>query len=638
MRWEVRIMRSGTSFFDLTIYRKTFTRFWPLWVLNLVIWLFILPFNGLMKLSDSIGREVNYVQNFARTVGARATDLGIIYALLAGLVVAMAVCSHLYNNRSANFMGALPTCREGQFLSTYLSGLTMLIAPNVVVFLLTLLVEAIGGSVMWGPLLFWLAVMCGTEFFFYSFAVCLGQFTGHILALPVYYGIFNAIVVAVYMLLGWVMDRYYFGFTGMGSVGNVFVTWCTPVAMFYQMDIDVYDESLVRGVSKWVTDIEGLWIVAVYAVVAVVLTACALLLYRRRHLETAGDIVSVKVMRPVFKYGVAFCAGMFLGFLFDQMFSLSEIGMLVWTVIWGIVGYFIAQMLLDKSIRVFRKWKGAAAVTVVFLVLFAVIGFDLTGYENRVPVADQVTSVVIDGLDGDGYYDTGSYLDGVTLTDPEDIADVIALHQAIIEVGENGESDSEGLYRTYVSFDVTYTLKSGGKMSRSYRMSMGERLLPLAQQLRNRETVRRQAYHLNEVEEWQTQGAELTSVSIEYENQGAVYNDERYGSDAQRLWNAVMADFEAGRIGVYTVGNDSYEYQKTLTRLYFCWEKEKVTNEPGNAPNVSISTKPVAVEALYVEFAGTEQATETMKMLNELLMVDNRYQDDPNDNPLWRSE
>ncbi len=619
-------MRSGTSFFDLTIYRKTLTRFWPLWVLNLVIWLSILPLNGLIELTDSIEREVNYVQRFARTLGSYATDFGIIYALLAGLAVAMAVCSHLYNNRSANFMGALPARRESQFFSTYLSGLTMLLAPNVVVFLLTLLVEALGSAVMWTPLLFWLAVMCGMEFFFYSFAVCLGQFTGHILALPVYYGVFNAIVVAVYGLLSWVMDRYYFGFAGRGSAGSGFVMWCTPVATFYQMDIDAYDESLIHGVSKWVFDIEGLWIVAVYAVVAVVLTACALLLYRRRHLETAGDIVSVKVMRPVFKYGVAFCAGMFLGFLFDQMFGLSEIGMLVWTVIWGVVGYFIAQMLLDKSIRVFHKWKGAAAVVAVFLVVFAVIGFDLTGYENRVPAAQQVESVVIDGLDIGGYYDTGNYLDDVTLTDPEEIADVIALHQAVIEVGEDGEADSEGLYRTYVSFDVTYHLKSGSSMSRSYRLSMGTRLLPLVREVRSSETVRRQAYRLDKVEEWLAQGAKLTKASIEYNVQGVYYNDDHYGSEAQRLWDAVMADFEAGRIG-NTERIGSYEYQDSLTRLYFYWEKEKYTNEPGNESvsyeaGVSDYSKPVAVETLYVEFLVPETATETRKVVEELLRIE----------------
>ena len=349
MSWEVRTMRSGTSFFDLTIYRKTLTRFWPLWTINLVIWLFALPFDGLMTLADHLdgGRTGNAMLRFARGVGDFATELGVIFALVAGLAVAMAVCSHLYNNRSANFMGALPIRREGQFASSYLAGLTMLIGPNLLIFLLTLLVEAAGGAVLWLPLLFWLGAVCAMEFFFYSFAVCLGQFTGHILALPIYYGIFNAIVVAVYSLLGWVMNAYYYGFSGLDLEGNM-VVWCTPVAALSKMDINVVG---VDGV--WVTDIEGLWIAGVYAIVALVLAVCALLLYRRRHLETASDIVSVKVMRPVFKYGVAACSGLFFGFLTSELLGFGELGLMFAVIVWGIVGYFVAQMLLDKSIRVF---------------------------------------------------------------------------------------------------------------------------------------------------------------------------------------------------------------------------------------------------------------------------------------------
>ena len=40
-------MLSAKSFFNPTVYRKTLTRFWPLWAVNLVFWLFLLPLNGL---------------------------------------------------------------------------------------------------------------------------------------------------------------------------------------------------------------------------------------------------------------------------------------------------------------------------------------------------------------------------------------------------------------------------------------------------------------------------------------------------------------------------------------------------------------------------------------------------------------
>lgn len=645
MKWEVRTMLSGTSFFDLTVYRKTFTRFWPLWAVNLVIWLFILPFNGLMQLGDDMGREVKATSlyRFAGNVGDYAGEWGVIFSLIAGLVVAMAVCSHLYNNRSANFMGALPVRREGLFVSTYLAGLTMLIAPNVVIFLLTLLVEAAGGVVLWLPLLYWLAALCAMEFFFYSFAVCLGQFAGHILALPVFYAIFNAIVAAAYALLEWVMRAYYFGFYGIDSYGSSrIIYWCTPVVALLEMDIDRYDTNLIQGVEEWVFDIEGLWIAGVYAIVAVVLTAGALLFYRRRHLETAGDIVAVKAMRPVFKYGVAACAGLFFGMLMYEMFGFTQLGLMIAVILWGIVGYFVAQMLLDKTIRVFKKWKGAAAVTAAFLILFAVIGFDLTGYESRVPAANEVQSVKVVGLYGYPS-DSGCHLN-VTLEDPESIADVVALHEAIVKYGEEGAPGEDGNYSDWSSIYLTYTLKSGRLIARKYSVNFGGELGALGQKLRDNEEVRYKTYELDVVDYWQQQGAQLEVVTIH----NGPEDYEIWGNDAMTVWNAVMADFEEGNIGVHVIeseqefsdevlilGKDGEKYSCSLE---FRWAKAKSPEEVSNRPvDTSIGYNPYN-QYWYMQIVVLEQSEHTREVMESLMTPDNRYQDDPADNPLWRSE
>lgn len=524
-------MRSGTLFFDRMLYRKTLTRFWPLWAVNLVIWLFALPFNGMMQLGDDPGNSYRSIARFARNVGVEISPVGLIFALLAGLVVAMAVCSHLYNHRSANFMGALPVRREGLFFSTYLAGLTMLVVPNVVVFLLTLLVEAVGGAVIVQPLLFWLAALSGMEFFFYSFAVFLGQFTGHVLVLPVFYGVFNALAVGIYVLFNWVLNAYYFGYSYISDFWSALVQWLTPVWALCELYISVGKDNSV--------EIGGLWIVGIYAAVALVLTLCAVLLARRRHLETAGDIVAVKIMRPVFKYGVSACAGLFIGLMMYEMFGFTQFGLMIAVILWGIVGYFVAQMLLDKSVRVFKKWKGAAVMTAAFVLLFAVIGFDLTGYETRVPAVNEVKSVEITGLYGYPS-DSGSGLEA-TLTDPEDIADVIALHQAIVKHGEDGEP-YQNEYSGWNNFRVTYTLKSGVRIRRSYFVRFGSELNALSQTLLDKEQVRRQSYGLDHLE-----GYELKGATIFRDGEGR----EVWGEDARELWDAVMTDFEAGDIGIH---------------------------------------------------------------------------------------
>lgn len=38
-------MRSGTSCFNGTLYRKTMARFWPLWALYGLFWMFAIPLN-----------------------------------------------------------------------------------------------------------------------------------------------------------------------------------------------------------------------------------------------------------------------------------------------------------------------------------------------------------------------------------------------------------------------------------------------------------------------------------------------------------------------------------------------------------------------------------------------------------------
>ena len=44
-------MGSATSCFNSTLYRKTMTRFWPLWALYGVIWAFLIPLNLLNQFS-----------------------------------------------------------------------------------------------------------------------------------------------------------------------------------------------------------------------------------------------------------------------------------------------------------------------------------------------------------------------------------------------------------------------------------------------------------------------------------------------------------------------------------------------------------------------------------------------------------
>ena len=104
MSWEVRTMRSGTSFFNGTLFRKAFFRFWPIWALYGTMWLLILPLRFLAEAMRGSVRSdqstLEYLQQIARDIPS-ALPFGVTAAAVAGVVCAMAVFAYLYSSRSA---------------------------------------------------------------------------------------------------------------------------------------------------------------------------------------------------------------------------------------------------------------------------------------------------------------------------------------------------------------------------------------------------------------------------------------------------------------------------------------------------------------------------------------------------------
>ena len=619
MKWEVRTMRSGTSFFDWTTFKKTVFRFWPLWAVYFVGWLFALPLNGLTRLrldANAItGNGYGYLKDFARyTVPESVTRDVMIVFLIFGVLAAMAVFSHLYNARSANLFGSLPIRREGLFLTHYLAGLAFLIVPNVVIFLLTLAVEAAGGAVYWTGLLFWLAAACGEGFFFYSLAVFCAMFTGHILALPAFFAIVNGFVMGITGLVYMVLESFYYGFAGFPNWVGEAVLWLTPVGKLYQaVDYGRYVlEDTFSSAIQWELRLEGLDVVGVYAVAALALAAAAFFLYRARHLESAGDVVAVQWMKPVFKYGVALCVGLAFGLGTMVILYGGEIGLMIAIVVWGVIGYFAAEMLLQKSFKVFGKWKGAAAVTAVFIALFCVVGFDLTGYETRIPDPSDVKSVTVSGLDVMHLGDDGDRFDYLNITDPEQIRLITLVHKAAVEQRDWTWETSSGT-TTYLY--MTYHLKNGGTLTRSYNWiwvtpSEVEQEGTAAwaiQQLYNNRALCWRMYGFDKLEDYLANGGRLAQVEYNFYNKEVGWRDAAYyyGGDAEALFAAVKEDFFAGRIGARQVssngdkwGNDSsYEY------LYFIASTQESNDYKFYNTNIAVSGTATSTRAALEELA-----------------------------------
>ena len=477
-------MRSKTSCFNGALWRKTVCRFWPLWAIYLGVWLLMLvvPVSSQLNYWKTLGSEGVY-----RMEGyflQAALYGGTFVNLVAGIAAAMAVFSHLYSPRHLSMLASLPIRREGLFLSQYLAGGAMLLGVDVLVCLISLLVGLVSGVPLAGAAGQWLGIVALQGVFFFSMASLVAQLTGSLVILPLAYAALNFVVVALEVVFRELLGLFVFGMGAWSS--SPILLWLSPV-------IKILSDCRVDFLYQETTDAQGGWhsvtvgvdmagwdVLAIYAVAGLLLAALALVLYRKRRMEAAGDTVAWQVLKPVFLVCMAVGCGLLLAALLSSLTGIwMAWALALFTALGAFVGWFAGEMLVKKSFRVFRLrgFVGFAAVAVCLGGLLLAWDADVFGYERYVPDPEDVEQVTV-------------YCDGVdaTLQEDEGVALAEALHQAVLEnraLARKGVSASwtveEWVEDSYsLSVEFHYVLQDGDRVSRSYYFPMlqEEQVLP----------------------------------------------------------------------------------------------------------------------------------------------------------------
>ena len=573
-------MRSKTSCFNSTLFKKNLSRYWPLWGLASfggamfpLAMLVNLLHDGFQLWSPLETRQAYYT-----VLSYGVPIISIVYAILC----AMAVWSYLYNARSVGLMHTLPIRREGLFLTNLLSGLVMMAIPYAVTGVLIVLVSFLYGGFEPVGVLVTILGVAGESVFFFGLATFCAFIVGNVFMLPALYALFNFLAVLTDFTVNLLAQGFCFGIYSSYS-GTV--EWLSPVVYLMQK---ISPNSTYE--TQWVTDrlggqryetsvptsvtLENGWLIAVYAAVGVVLMVLAWLMYRRRRSESAGDVVAVGWMKPVFRYGCAaysaILGGRLLYALFWESFQnglyFTLLPMILCMIVGGAVGYYAASMLLAKTLRVFRStWKGMLAVALGCAALCGAMKCDLFGVVRRVPAADSVKQVNLYAADSNYYLTPGQ--------DDALIEEVRALHQAIINdkdyaltaasAASEACTDREALY-AYTTVRFTYTLNSGLKVERQYdlylardRMAQDGTYDNLLDRLINspemrQKRIRRQDGNFRLDTAWintRTGGTDLNSREVE------------------TILSAVARDTENGNWGVYDWFNsqdDADHYDMTV--------------------------------------------------------------------------
>lgn len=464
-------MPSGISsferagWFNTTLLKKNFKRFWPIWAVYAAVLFVMLP----MELLSAAYRSTSsaYITRQALDIAWNALRSAPFLGVIFGVVTAMALFSYLMDSRACQTIHSLPIRREGLFLTNWVSGLGFFLLPNLAVALITLAAGAAlgAGQTFSLQILVWLAVETAVPMFFFCFALFCAMFTGNLLALPIFYGILNGLVMGVGSLVAAILSKLLVGYVESTFLDSDFARWCTPVfEMNYLLCEENWDSCLA--------------VVCYCVVLGAAFTAAALAVYRLRQLERAGDLVTVGWVRPVFQYGFGICLGMCLGlFLYDELFyGFDELLLIALIAGMAVVGAFAGRMLLKKTLRVFAEgWKGVAVMAAVLALVLVGAKADFFGYQRWTPDPDRVTGL---RFSASSSYpeDDGGYLNMYT-EDPDFIRSVVDFHGALVEdldlISGRGEaalwamnSGEETCREVYLR--LYYTMDSGETVARRY--------------------------------------------------------------------------------------------------------------------------------------------------------------------------
>jgi ABC-2 type transport system permease protein len=315
------------------------------------------------------------------------------------------------------------------------------------------------------------------------------------------------------------------------------------------------------------------------------MAALALLLLKHRRMETAGDVVAVRPLRPVFKYCLTVGCAVVLGIVLYEIIydrSLNSVAayyICAFAAVGAFIGYFAGEMLLEKTLRVFsganfKKW---GLVTALFVALVLAMDFDLFGFERRVPELSE----------SDNVYMTAG--ETPQLNDPEELEFVRNLHASIIShKAENEDADYDG-YRVSVRLD--YELKDGSHLQRLYSVN------PTAT-----DDARNLQDFLNTPEMILKRKVPERPVTEENVDVGSIefYNIEKHEYDYFELTReqvyelyteCLLPDMEDGNIGlVWLLSSEDKEftqfYMDAYIRFSISWLSDALTGETGEAKSL----------------------------------------------------
>ncbi|MDQ0481852.1 DUF6449 domain-containing protein [Guptibacillus hwajinpoensis] len=450
-------MPSITSSFKRELFKQNFRNVGWISILYLVGLLFTLPLQLAMALSKEYVRNPYGSGLFDHTFFFEFQSL---FLFTIPVLMAVFLLRYLQVSASSDFMHSLPIRREALFRHQIGSGIFMLLTPilftSIIMFLFYIWID-VSDFYTLGDLGYWMLVTIIVTLLVFIASVFVGTLTG----LSAVQGVLTYILLlfpaGIYILIAFHVSYFTVGYAETNGLDHTFEHF-SPIT-------DVLMTNQLEGQEVLPV---GYLTLAIYFVISIVLYYIAMIIYKKRPLESATQAIALHSLKPVLKFSMTFCFALFVGMYFGE--TQSSISWIIGGYLLGIIiGYLLATMLIAKTWRVFtfEHAKGILVYGIAASLIASIIPVFWQKYESYVPPLDEVDYVYI----GDTYYeyeDAKLYNESLSfIRSDETINAIRTLHEEFIQQGDP-------LNRSGKYYFISYKMKSGEEVQRSYRMNPKE--------------------------------------------------------------------------------------------------------------------------------------------------------------------
>ncbi len=442
-------MTLRTSLFNFGIYKNAVSRFrWGMILYAILLFLstpFAILVDGAEKLSARyLGGKLEGYMLFAGDYYI----IPLLFAIVVPTIVAVLAFNNVHSARQGIFEHSIPVTREKNYTSILLAGFTLMAAPVILNALILLVMSFTGFSALIYPhtVIAWTLYQLAVIFVMFSISVFAGFLTGNAAAHIGINVLIHVIPVLLALVIFLVSDIFLYGFTESENfIANQLIEY-NPVVWFFAHFSKV---SMFSKLPVWI-----------YLIVSVLFYIGGYLLYKNRKIESCGDVAAFSWFKPLLKYFVTGAASIVV---FGTFYS-SSIGTAPLFILAGVISaicYFATEMIMNKSFRVFRAYKGFIGFSIfvaLFISFFCYTG--VFGYETRIPDIEDIESASIS---------RNRAYDAVFVTG-DDIETVCSLHKNFITDIKEREKSTNNISGAF----VTYKLKNGKTMQRQYAISTEE--------------------------------------------------------------------------------------------------------------------------------------------------------------------